>query len=108
LFDSLAQINGITINQLYFDLANKQNALADARAKAYQNVLNRADDYASAAGAVVGHPITINDEYVISSYSPSASNGAPGLSISPVYVPTTVSVGTIQVTYYLSALFGFS
>jgi uncharacterized protein YggE len=104
----LAQINGIIINQLNFDLSDKQSALKKVRAKAYQNVINRADDYASAAGAVVGQPITINDEYVISSYAPSVSNGAPGLSISPVYVPTTVSMGTIQITYYLSALFGFS
>jgi uncharacterized protein YggE len=108
LFDSLAQINGIVLNQLVFGLDNKQSALKKVRAKAYQKVLNRADDYACAAGAVVGQPITINDEYAISSYAPSASNGAPGLSLSQVYVPTTVSVGTIQITYYLSALFGFS
>jgi uncharacterized protein YggE len=77
------------------------------RAKAYKNVLNKADDYAFAAGAVVGQPISIFDQYTVSSNAPS-SDGAPGSSASPPTIPTTVSVGTIQIIYYLSALFGFS
>lgn len=108
LFDGLAQVNGIIINGLYFSLSNKTNALTTVRALAYQNLLNRADDYASAAGAVVGHPITISDEYTISPYSSSSSGGAPGLSLSETYVPTQVYIGNIQITYYLSAILGFS
>jgi len=54
-------VNGIIINNLYFDLINKTSALTILRASAYQNANNRAKDYCSAANTTLGGVLTISD-----------------------------------------------
>ena len=74
LYDSLAKIDSININNLNFDLKNKTASLVQARKLAYDAATKKAKDYASAAGVTVGSPVTVVDS---SSFFPASVDNGP-------------------------------
>lgn len=108
IYDGLAKVKDISINGLTFDLQNKTTAYANARKLAYQDALKRASDYTSAAGVAIGAPLTITDSFSsapVVAVAPMAKSMALMASDS---VPTTVSVGTVTINYYVDVVFSFA
>ena len=61
MIDDLASIDGITINGLTFDIADKTKVFQQAREKAFENAKQKAEDYADALKLAVGKVINIVD-----------------------------------------------
>lgn len=61
LVDALAQINGINIDSVSFDIYDKTPLQTQARASAFKDAKAKAEDYASFAGLSVGRVLTIDD-----------------------------------------------
>ena len=54
LVDALGQINGISLNSINLNIKDKSSLQDAAREKAYQDALQKAQDYADLAGLTVG------------------------------------------------------
>lgn len=63
IYDTLAQISGISINDLTFDLKDKTSSFIEARRLAFLDAAQKAKDYASAASITLGSVQTITDSY---------------------------------------------
>lgn len=63
LIDDLATVNGVTINNLSFDIKNKTAAYAKGRALAFQNAQAKALDYASALFLKLGRVVYVSDSF---------------------------------------------
>lgn len=63
LIDSLAAVDGILLNGLSFDVANKTAVLGQARAAAYADAQNKALDYTLALQLCLGQLVTVVDSY---------------------------------------------
>lgn len=61
LVDALAQIDGINIDSVSFDIYDKTPLQTQARAAAFRDAKAKAEDYASFAGLSVGRVLTIDD-----------------------------------------------
>ena len=61
MIDALAQINSININSVTFDIYDKTPLQTQARAQAFKDAKEKAEDYVSFAGATVGNVMTIDD-----------------------------------------------
>lgn len=109
VYDGLAAVNGIEINGLTYDIADKTAILTQARGEAFKNAQKRAKDYTDAAGVVLGGPITVTDSYsVVPVDTPQLDSLPKVMAMRSSAAPTTtVTVGTIKVNYYLSAAFSF-
>jgi uncharacterized protein len=107
IYDNLAQVSDITINGLSFDLQNKTSSYVAARKLAYQDAVQRAKDYTSAAGVQLGSAITITDSSYTANPVPSPSPMVAKMAMSAA-VPTTVSVGTISISYNVDVVFSFA
>lgn len=60
LYDQLSNIDGVTINNLQFDIENKTSLRSSARAQAYQQAQSTAAQFASFSGYRLGTPQIIN------------------------------------------------
>lgn len=108
LIDLLAAVNGIIINGLSFDIANKTAVYTQARQQAYQNAQTKAQDYAGALSLSLGQILNVVDSF--SSAPVVRQVGRPmemALKMSDA-TPTTVNVGTISISYDLDAIYGFN
>ena len=107
LYDSLAKIDSININNLNFDLKNKTASLTQARKLAYDAATKKANDYASAAGVTIGSPITVVDS---SSFFPAPVVSGPTMRALAMSTKdtTTVTVGTITLDYKIGVIFNYS
>lgn len=107
LIDGLAAVNGITINGLSYDIANKTAINTLARKDALAAALSKAQDYTQAAGLSLGKVVQIVD--TASVYVPS-NNPRPvfDLAVSSAKVSTTVNVGTVDVTYNIQAVYAYA
>ena len=104
LLDSVVQSGANTINSIQFDLADKTQALSQARQAAVENARQQADELTSATGVKLGDVLTISYEDttppVPISYArlaaPSADQNVP-VSAGSMQISTTVTiVYTIQ------------
>lgn len=107
LYDSLAKIDSININNLNFDLKNKTASLSKARKLAYDAATKKAKDYAAAAGVNIGSPITVVDS---SSFFPAPVVSGPTMRALAMSSKesTTVTVGTITLDYKIGVIFNYS
>ncbi len=107
LIDALATVNGIIINSLSFDIADKTKTFSQAREQAFQNARSKAQDYAAAlqlslgkllnlVDAVSAAPVVRREALMMSSAMKSNDAG------------TTVNVGTIPISYRLDAIYAFA
>ena len=110
LIDNLASVDGITINGLSFDIADKTKVFALAREKAFENAKDKAKDYADALTLAVGNVLNIVDGVsqaptVISKSFSNDMEMAPRMASSQPAAPTTVSVGSIPISYNMGVVF---
>lgn len=61
LIDQLAILDGIQIDSVQFDIEDKTGLQTEARANAFRDAEQKADDYASFAGVQLGRVISIVD-----------------------------------------------
>lgn len=64
IIDEVAQIGGVQVNNTYFALKDKNEAMAIAREEAFADAKTKAEQLAKAAGLRVKKAISINDSYV--------------------------------------------
>ena len=108
VYDSLAQISNVTINGFAYDLSDKTSLMKEARKNAYQNAEKKAKDYAGAGSLQLGAPLSIEDNYSEASAPPiQLERQAFALAADSAPAPTTVSVGTISVSYSVKAVFQY-
>lgn len=107
LFDSLAAVNGITLNGLSFDLSDKTVVYQQARELAFQNAKEKAKDYVDVLGVLLSGVASIKDSF---SSAPSVvrSNEMMSLVQSDSPVSTTVNVGTIPISYQVEVVYKLS
>lgn len=67
LYDQLSNIDGVSINNLQFDIKNKTTLRSRARTLAYQQAQTNAAQFSQFAGFRLGQPQTINEQVT---YSP--------------------------------------
>lgn len=63
LIDALAAVDGIILNGISFDVADKTIGLANARGKAFGNAQKKASDYANSLQLCLGQVVEIVDSY---------------------------------------------
>lgn len=90
--DALAAVNGINIDSVVFDIFDKSPLETKARAKAFQDAKDKAQDYATFAGLNLGRVLTVDDSSVVSgppialktAYAASARSSADSSTVLPV------------------------
>lgn len=108
LIDGLASVNGVTINNLSFDIKNKTAAFFQARRLAFQDAQAKAKDYAEALFLRLGRVLHVADSF---SSAPVVTSGEKVMSLmvgSADAVSTNVEVGTIPISYNVQLVFSFS
>ena len=111
LIDSLAQIDGITINSLTFDIKDKTAILTTARERAFRQAQRKAEDYAGLLALKVGKVVSITDSYSsapVVQYFQSRPQALAFKSAGDSSQGTAVNVGNVRVAYDLSAVYAFS
>ncbi len=101
VIDELGEISGIYLNSVRFDKDDKSEALTEARQKAVEAALAKAEVYAGSAAMRVGSPITISESSVASTpYEPRAVKMMASESYD---MATEIPAGTMTVrsTIYL-------
>lgn len=99
LIDNLATVNGIILNGLSFDIADKTDELAQARANAFSNAQKKALDYATSLQICLGQLVTIVDSYSSAPVVQPTDGPIMMMSNSIAATPTTINVGTIAISY---------
>lgn len=61
LVDALADIDGLNINSVVFDIEDKTQLQTQARAAAFEDAKSKATDYATFAGLSLGRTLTVDD-----------------------------------------------
>ncbi len=72
--DTISKIGGVEVNGTYFDLRDKDAALAIAREEALQNAKEKAEQLAKASGGKLGKVLTIQDNSYYNSPRPYYAN----------------------------------
>jgi|SRR5271157_425046 len=98
LLDTVVQSGANTINSIQFDLADKTQALSQARLAAVTNARQQADELTSAAGVQLGQVLTISYEdstppvaYPVARLAAAADNSVP-VSAGSMQITTTVTI----------------
>ena len=109
LIDSLSSVSEISINSLTFDVADKTNALSEARELAYLDALEKAKVYCESSGMHIVRPLTINESY--STYNPrsvsedAVMNGAISMKSAALTAATELPAGGVNVQVNLQCEF---
>ena len=104
--DKTAKIGGINIDGTYFDLKDKNAALAGAREKALEDAKQKAEQLAKASGGKLGKVVTITDNTYYNLPGPIYYAKAEGMrdmamdtatsnSLSPGETEVTVNVNVV-------------
>lgn len=105
LIDALAAVNGININSVTFDILDKTQLQTEARAAAFNDAKQKAEDFASAAGVRVGRVLTIDDNSFVSSPPIEFANVARLSVAASDSVQTSIPVGELEVSYSTNVVF---
>jgi hypothetical protein len=71
ILDQLAEIDGIELQNVAFDLSDKDEMAAEARALAFAKAREKAQQYASLAGVSLGRVISIQESLGPAGFSPN-------------------------------------
>jgi len=102
--DKLAQVNGIVINNLVFDVKDKTTFLDTARERAFNQAKRKADDYAGLLSLTVRRLLSVVDDVnsapVVQELQQNvAFAAARGSDASQQQ--TNINLGTIDISYNL-------
>jgi uncharacterized protein YggE len=64
IIDQLIQINGIELQQMFFNVKDNAELYVQSRELAYRNALEKAEQYAGLSGQKIAKPLTIAEEGV--------------------------------------------
>jgi uncharacterized protein YggE len=103
LIDQLATLSGITIGQVSFTKEETAEEYAASRTLAMEKAIEKATDYAKAAGMKLGKPLTVSD------YSSADVRSAPVALMAKAadesYVGSQLPSGTLDITTTVSVVF---
>lgn len=108
LIDDLATVNGVTINNLSFDIKNKTAAYAKGRTLAFQDAKAKAEDYAAALFLRIGRVVHVADSF---SSVPVVTPGPVlmAMQVADTKVASTnIEIGTIPISYNVEVVYSFS
>ena len=71
ILDRLAEIDGIELQSVIFDLSDKEEMAAEARAMAFAKARAKADQYAALAGINLGRVVSIQESMSPGGFNPS-------------------------------------
>lgn len=108
LIDGLAAKAGVQLNSISYDVADKTSSYTQTRALAYNDALNKAKDYASALGVTIGAPITLTDSYGSNGPVFYNQNRVTFAAAAEAYTPTSISVGNVDISYNIDAVFKYA
>ncbi len=100
LVDALAQVDGLNLDSVTFDIYDKTKLQSESRAAAYKDAKQKAEDYASFAGLTLGRVISIDDTHYVEAPAIEAKRvyGVAG-GASADFAATSVPVGEQDVGY---------
>lgn len=61
IVDSLSSVTGISLSSISLDASEKDESMSQARRLAMQDAMDKARDYAEAAGLVLGDPVSVSE-----------------------------------------------
>lgn len=61
IVDNLSSVTGISLSSISLDASEKDESMSQARRLAMQDAMDKARDYAEAAGLVLGDPVSISE-----------------------------------------------
>lgn len=100
LVDALAQINGVNLDSVSFDIYDKTKLQSQSRAAAYKDAKQKAEDYASFAGLTVGRVLSIDDSSYVEAPALRQKEAFGGVAMASMAdVSTSVPVGEQDLTY---------
>jgi uncharacterized protein len=104
LLDTVIAAGANTVNSVQFDVADKDEALKDARAEAVKDAKAKAEELAGAAGVDVGEVLTINfhDSVAYPMYEGKGGGGGAAVEAAvPIQPGQLTFTVTVNVTYEL-------
>lgn len=108
IIDSLAAIDGIILNGLSFDIQDKTVVLGKARANAFANAQAKALDYTLALQLCLGQLVTVVDSFSSAPVtSPLAEGNILVSAIRADLTATSVNVGTIPISYFVTVIYSY-
>jgi uncharacterized protein YggE len=103
LIDQLATLSGITVGQVSFTKEETAEEYAASRTLAMEKAIEKATDYAKAAGMKLGKPLTVSD------YSSADVRSAPVALMAKAadesFVGSQLPTGTLDITTTVSVVF---
>lgn len=99
LVDALAQVDGINIDSVSFDIYDKTKLQTQARADAYKDARQKAEDYASFAGLSLGRVLSIDDTNTVEAPPAYLNSFAGAPQAMKVSSSTSVPLGDLDVNY---------
>lgn len=104
----VATIWGVNVDGTYFDLKDKNAALAGARQKALDDAKAKAEQLAAASGRRLGRVLTITDNSYYNGPGPiyyAKSEGMGGVAMDTATVSTSFSPGETEVTVNVNVVY---
>lgn len=108
ILDSLAEINGIMLNYVSFDIDDKTDLYTEARELAYKKAEQKARELADLSGLVLGKPMAINEgyqDYWSASNNIYQSNMMSMESTAAFDSGSAVPTGELEITYTVDVNF---
>lgn len=101
LLDTVIAAGANTVNSIQFDVADKDEALKDARAEAVKDAKAKAEELAGAAGVDVGEVLTINfqDSAAYPVYDGKGGGGEAAEAAVPIQPGQLTFTVSVNVTY---------
>lgn len=108
LIDALASVNGIVLNGLTFDIANKTSVYQQARKQAFQNAQTKAKDYGAALNLTVGSLLNVIDSFSAPAVYQPRREVMYATSAMKINTDTQVNVGTISISYNVQSVYALN
>ncbi len=105
LVDALAQINGVNLDSVSFDIFDKTPLQNQARADAFKDAKAKAEDYSQLAGLSLVRLVTINDEAYVEAPPIVRMNKVAAFGGAAADVATSVPVGEQEVSYTITVTY---
>lgn len=108
LITEISKIGGINIDGTYFDIKDRNTALAGARDIALQDAKTKAEQLAKASGGKLGKVITITDNTYYNIPGPiyyAKAEGMGGVAMDSATVSNSLSPGETEVTVNVNVVY---
>lgn len=104
----VASIGGVNVDNTYFDLKDKNTALAQGREIALKDARTKAEQLAKASGAKLGKVLTITDNTYYNIPGPvyyAKAEGMGGVAVDSAVSTQSLSPGETEVTVNVNVVY---